>query len=208
MTALRAMTPLTVLGWLLRDYAYVSVGQFRAVTSTRDPAYFHGGTGRVVVIIPGFIETWQFMLPLIEKLHGRGHPVHVIAKVGWNVGSVTDAAQQVTGYLLEHDLQNVLLVTHSKGGLIGKRVMAAGEDARRVAAMVAIAGPFAWSRATGSRIVSIFSRFDPHIFGGSFLVGAKNVRLDTGGHFRVIEHPGVLNEIATLTATLDAVSLP
>ena len=33
---------------------------------------------------------------------------------------------------------------------------------------------------------------------GSELVGAKNVRLDTGGHFRVLAHPRVMAELAAL----------
>lgn len=49
-----------------------------------------------------------------------------------------------------------------------------------------------------ARIVSIYAEFDPHIPDGSKLAGAKNVRLDTGGHFRILAHPRVLAELAVL----------
>jgi len=51
-----------------------------------------------------------------------------------------------------------------------------------------------------SRIVSVYARFDPHIPEGSELAGAlRNVRLDTGGHFRVLADPRVIAEIAAMS---------
>lgn len=45
------------------------------------------------------------------------------------------------------------------------------------------------------RIVSVYADFDPHIPEGSELAGARNVRLDTGGHFRVLADPRVIAEV-------------
>lgn len=122
-------------------------------------------------------------------------------------------AELVRQYLVEQDLSRVIVVAHSKGGLIGKQLMLLPEGARRVDHMVAVNTPFSGSvyarfflvpsirafsprdklllRLQGSsdvnaRITSVFSRFDPHIPGGSFLQGARNIRLDTMGHFRPI----------------------
>ena len=51
-----------------------------------------------------------------------------------------------------------------------------------------------------ARIVSVYGQFDPHIPEGSELPGAaKNVRLDTGGHFRVLAHPRVIAELIGLS---------
>jgi hypothetical protein len=44
----------------------------------------------------------------------------------------------------------------------------------------------------------VYAGFDPHIPEGSELPGAKNVRLETGGHFRVLAHPQVFAELRTL----------
>ena len=219
------ITPVAVLGWWAQDYAYAVVAQCRAWVAKAVPTSFGSGDQLPIVIIPGFIETWKFLLPLIDKLHARGHPVHVIEGLGWNLDSIPDAARLVTGYLEQHDLEGVLLVTHSKGGLIGLSVMSVGAGARRVSAMVSIAGPFGGSRdaqfriaprwgafsprnvslrtlaqheTATSRVVSLFGWRDLHILGGSHLAGAKNLRLDSGGHFRVLAHPRVLEEIAAL----------
>jgi pimeloyl-ACP methyl ester carboxylesterase len=165
--------------------------------------------------------------PLITSLHDRGHPVHVVRLLQSNNRPVADASAHVDAYLAENDLTDVVLVAHSKGGLIGKYVMVKGAAAGRVRGMVAVAAPFSGSRyarylflpslrifsprdavilslarelVVNERIVSVFGEFDPHIPGGSELPGAKNVRLDTGGHFRVLAHPRVIAEAMTMAA--------
>lgn len=45
--------------------------------------------------------------------------------------------------------------------------------------------------ATNNKIVSIYGQFDPRIPKGSYLEGAKNIQLDTYGHFRTINDPEV-----------------
>lgn len=44
-----------------------------------------------------------------------------------------------------------------------------------------------------SRITSLYSRFDPHIPGGSHLGGATDVELSTPGHFRGLADPRLVH---------------
>ncbi|MER7795837.1 alpha/beta hydrolase [Microbacterium sp. NPDC096154] len=212
-------------GWWIRDYAYAAAWQARAFVDRTDPAGLRSGEGVPIVIVPGVYETWRFLQPLAVALHDRGHPVHVVDPLRDNRIPVERAAALVTAHLVRHGLRDVILVAHSKGGLIGKHVMAFGEGMSRVRGMVAVAAPFGGSRyaslmlsptlrvfsprnatimalaretAINARIVSIYGRFDPHIPGGSALEGAHNVMLDTGGHFRVLAHPRVIAEVAAM----------
>lgn len=212
--------------WWLRDYAYAAYWQVRATFGRRDAASFSSGDEAPIVILPGVYETWRFMQPLITALHERGHPVHVVEMLAHNLRPVAEMADTVTDFLESAGLTDVILVAHSKGGLAGKLVMT-GPAAERVRSMLAIASPFGGSRYArriplrtlrmfspddpsirslaelrdvNARIVSIYAAFDPHIPEGSELVGAKNVRLETGGHFRVLAHPRVLGELAALAS--------
>jgi triacylglycerol lipase len=153
---------------------------------------------------------------MIARVHDAGHPVHVLASLRWNSRPVEATARDVAGYLIEHDLTDVVIVAHSKGGLIGKYVMALLDDTRRVRTMVAVCAPFSGSRyatwlplsslrafsprdpttvllgrdrSVNSRIISIFGEFDPHIPEGSSLPGAENIRLRAGGHFQILALP-------------------
>lgn len=217
------------LGWWAADYVYAAVWQLRGAVNRTDPATFHSGDLTPIVVVPGIWESWKFMQPLITSLHDRGHPVHVVRLLRFNNRPVVDAAARVDAYIGESGLDDLLLVAHSKGGLIGKYLMVHGASAPRIRGMVAVAAPFSGSSyapylvvpslrvfsprnsiivalalesAVNSRIVSVFGRFDPHIPAGSLLVGAQNVRLETGGHFRVLANPRVIAEVVHLAASL------
>lgn len=213
-------------GWWAADYAYAAYWQVRSAFDHRDAQSFTDGDAAPIVILPGVYETWRFLQPLIAALHERGHPVHVVQTLGRNRRPVREEADAVTAFLEERGLTDVLLVAHSKGGLAGKLAMT-GPAAHRVRAMLAIATPFGGSRYAlilpgrtlrafspshpsivelaraldvNQRIVSVYAEFDPHIPEGSELSGArKNVRVATGGHFRILAHPRVMAEVAALS---------
>jgi len=205
--------------WWVQDYAYVVAGQAAA-------ALHRGGAERftqpedprlpVVVLIPGVYESWGFMRPMAALLHGHGHPVHVVQKLGYNRGTIPAMAELVAAHLAEQDLRDVVVVAHSKGGLIGKYAMLRHDPDGRIIGMVAINTPFAGSpyarwiplaavRAfvptdatlaaltaelvVNARITSVSGPFDPHIPGGSDLDGATNVHVSTPGHFRILADP-------------------
>lgn len=211
--------------WWAADYLYAGYWQVRAFFGRADPASFISGDAAHIVVLPGVYETWKFMQPLITAMHERGHPVHVVEALRHNRHPVADMAVTVAEYLEDEGLTDVILVAHSKGGLAGKLTMT-GPAGHRVRSMLAIATPFVGSRwarllpvrtlrafspsdpsivsltrqlTVNERIVSVYPVFDPHIPEGSELVGAKNVRLETGGHFRVLAHPRVLAELAVLS---------
>jgi hypothetical protein len=211
-----------IVGWWALDYAYAASRQLRSAVTRASPDEFGSGTGRPVVVIPGIFEDWRFMLPLIRELHDAGHPVHVVTVLQRNRLAVPQAAELIAGYLRERGLKDTLIVAHSKGGLIGKYAMTALDPERRIARMVAVASPFSGSRyatfmllpslralsprnavtlrlarerRVNERITSIYGRFDPHIPEGSVLPGARNIQLDTGGHFRILAHEVTLRTV-------------
>ncbi|MER7521861.1 alpha/beta hydrolase [Microbacterium oxydans] len=210
--------------WWIADYAYAGYWQVRAAFDRTDPSSFVSGDAAHIVVLPGVYETWRFLQPLVVAMHERGHPVHIVDALHRNERPVAEMAAVVATFLEERGLEDVILVAHSKGGLAGKTVMT-GPAGTRVRSMLAIAAPFGGSRyarlmlsrtlrafsprdpsivdlaqqvTVNERIVSVYAAFDPHIPEGSELAGAKNVRLDTGGHFRILAHPRVLAELAVL----------
>ncbi|GIG36174.1 esterase/lipase family protein [Cellulomonas pakistanensis] len=205
--------------WWGQDYAYAGWRQARGLLSRTSPdSYTRPDPARrpPVLLLPGVWETWRFLEPLARALFAHGHPVHVVAPFGLNRGSVPDMAELAAAQLRDADLRGVVIVAHSKGGLIGKSVMGRTDVGDRVLGMVAINTPFSGSpyarllpvrsiraflpddevltalaarRADDARIVSVATCFDPHIPNGSELPGARNVRLATPGHFRSLADP-------------------
>jgi len=216
------------------DYEYALRHQLRAALDTGTPEALvsagaaSGANGSPVVLLPGIYETWRFLGPLARRLHAAGHPVHVITALGRNRLSVAEGARIVARHLEQHDLSDVTIVAHSKGGLVAKAVMGLPGIGERVRCAIAIATPFAGSSLArylpvhalralspedpsmvalasaadaNARIVSIWGWYDPHIPGGSRLAGAaRNERLDVGGHFRILGSPTLLALVDDLTA--------
>ncbi|MPV87535.1 alpha/beta hydrolase [Georgenia ruanii] len=186
------------------------------------------GPGTPVLLLPGIYESWRFLEPLAAHLHAGGHPVHVVSALGLNSAEVLDGAARAARYLHEAGPGDVVVVAHSKGGLVGKALMLREE---RVRGMVAVATPWAgssyaalfppWSpvrrlaprsagllalardRAVDDRIIAIVPAWDPHIPSGSRLPGARrNVEVAASGHFRVLADPEVLAEVDRAVAEL------
>ncbi|TDE88033.1 hypothetical protein EXU48_24275 [Occultella glacieicola] len=135
------------------DYAY-AVGRIAHAVVTREPEWARTprpGPGVPVVLVPGIYESWRFLEPLAGRLLDAGHPVHPIRELGLNHADVRSGADVVARRLVELGLPAVVLVAHSKGGLIGKQVMLDGAaragavGVPRVLGMVAVNTPFAGS---------------------------------------------------------------
>ncbi|MDO8336850.1 MAG: alpha/beta hydrolase [Microcella sp.] len=213
-------------GGVIRDYGFVARSRWRSIRIGSTPP--DPGTGRAapVLLIPGVFETWHYLEAIGDRLTAEGHPVHFLERLGLNRHPIEETAALVREHLEELDLRDVVIVGHSKGGLIGKQLMTVEDRDERISRLIAINTPFpgaplarytvsAWrefapdrpvirslAQATevNGRIVSIFSAFDQYIPGSSRLDGATNVKLPLVGHFRVLEDPLVLDEVARWAA--------
>jgi hypothetical protein len=206
---------------LVRDYP--NALRVRALSlHVRVPPEWVQGEGRPVVLLPGVYETWHFLHVLGHELSRRGHPVHVVPQLGYNVRPIPESAAIVAAELAARDLRDVAIVAHSKGGLIGKQVMTTDDPERRVDRLIAVATPFAGSgmarltpwrtmraflpgdrvirtlgelREPNANVTSIYPRFDPNIPEGSRLEGAANIEVPVVGHFRILEAPGTIQAV-------------
>jgi triacylglycerol lipase len=211
--------------WVL-DYAQAFVWHLQGLTHRRSPARFiRSGLSKAkppILIIPGVYEPWNFMSHVIQFLYDHGYSVHAIEVLGYNVGEIAAAATKVSDYIIRHNLHEVILVGHSKGGIIGKYVMDQLPGGQRVNRLIAVSSPFSGSKyarllpfravrefaatsksvvssqkltASTNRTVSIYGSFDPLIPERSYLPGATNIELPVTGHFRILNNPKVLQAI-------------
>lgn len=213
---------MTRLGVYLQDYT-AALGMLAASVRHRGAdSRYHDGRLAPVLLLPGVYEPWTFLRPLAERLHASGHPVHVVRALGNNSRSIAASARIAQRYLDSVGLTNVVLVAHSKGGLVGKHMMLVDDSDGRIARLIAIATPFGGSRyarymvdpslrafiptsktltmLTGdarvnSRITSLYSERDTHIPEGCYLEGATNIEFPVQGHFTILADERVLRAV-------------
>ncbi|MEP6479772.1 MAG: alpha/beta hydrolase [Rhodoglobus sp.] len=213
----------TDLAWQVAlDYVYATSARAGNLVRGGVPDALSSGERTPVLLIPGVYEPWRFLLPIGRRLSALGHPVHVLPELGYNLAPIADTAAFVQRYLDDHDLERVSIVGHSKGGIVGKHMMAINDLSHRIERMVAIASPFTGSTRAkyvpvrtirpflpgnellttlaanlelNARITSIYPAEDQVIPNGSYLEGATNVVLPLVGHFRILSDPRVVGAV-------------
>jgi len=210
------------------DRLYQMREQIRHVVRRAPSKRYDSGELAPVLLLPGVYETWQFLRPVADRLNALGHPIHTLRGLGYNLLTIVASAELAQRYLDERNLTGVIIVAHSKGGLIAKHMMVSEDRAGRIDRLVAINSPFGGSTladwapvrtlrafsprnetvmtlaanlAANTRITSIYSRLDPLIPGGCELEGARNIRLSMVGHFRPLASPALFAEVESAVAS-------
>lgn len=223
--------------WVL-DYAYWIKGI--AAFRRKPPSHYRHNKNAEkvpVILLSGLSLKWHFLRHLGDRISLAGHPVFVIPNLRGNWISVAQAADFVREVIDEHNLQRIVIVAHSKGGIIAKYLLVNHNYDKRVKLVIAVASPFSGTRlariiphralyemlpdssvlqelqentAVNKQIVSIIPEFDNHVWAeqGSYLDGAKNINVKVRGHHRVIFDKSVENIIMeTIKKASDGSSL-
>ncbi|TWX37334.1 alpha/beta hydrolase [Frigoribacterium sp. ACAM 257] len=207
---------------VVTDYAFVWRVHLVPRSGRVVPARWRHGDRAPVLLLPGVYETWRHLRVIGERLSDLGHPVVVVPGMRHNRQPIPATAEAAQRILDAHDLRGVVVVAHSKGGLVGKSMMVGTDVERRIDRMVAINSPFSgtrWSRVlpnpalrafsprdaallqladqleANERVTSMASRFDAHVTEGSVLPGAVNVTFPVDGHFRPLGNPACVDMV-------------
>lgn len=215
------ISPFAAVRWWALDYLDAAKQQLRVLTVPTPPRRWAvGDAGKpTILLLPGVYEHWSFMEPLGDALNTHGYRVQVAHGLGANLLAIPETADRLVRALARITVPPAgrIVVAHSKGGLVGKRLLLGDADQRLgLRGLVAIATPFRGARlarylldpsmrefdpdsaaivelansaTVNARIVSIFGVFDPHLPEGSSLAGATNRQLPVAGHFRILTAP-------------------
>jgi triacylglycerol lipase len=177
-----------------------------------------------ILIIQGYMDRWGFIKSLADKISDCGFQVYVLPELKNNLDDIASSANYVNKYILDKKLKNVIIVGHSKGGLIGKYLIVNEKDRNKIIGLISISTPFLGSRMANlfrflksnqfepdnklikelwshhevnKRIIAIFPKVDNVVWTKkSYLEGAKeNIYLNTYGHHRILFDKKAQNKI-------------
>ncbi|MDO5719196.1 MAG: alpha/beta hydrolase [Actinomycetaceae bacterium] len=186
------------------------------VVPAPSPDDFRRPGAPVAVGIPGVLESWRFLSTWAQALYQDGWDVHLLPQLRGMNGPLHMLSRRLDDYLTQHDLHDVYLFSHSKGGLVGKMTMV-GPQAERIGGLVALGAPWSGSQVAtiaptilgvdnlrpsdptirqqfvdqraNNRIVTLQAQWDQHVPSGSWLPGAHVETIDTWGHNWLLESP-------------------
>lgn len=207
---------MTELGSWIKDYLHLIKGYSLMYLHHKAPHHYLGFTveGKIpVILIPGIAEKWGFLKSLGDKISLEGHPVYIVPKLGHNLTDIPKSARIIKDLIEENKLKSVIIVTHSKGGLIAKYLLIHFNKDNVVKGVIAIATPFSGSALVrlvrhksfkelsptsqliqdlnsntivNNRIISIYPSYDNHVPEGSILTYAENIKVNVKGHHKIL----------------------
>ena len=206
------------LGHWAEDYLYAIHKQSYSFIYLKPPKHYLGHIvegKRPVILIQGIYEKWHFLKYIADSLSLDGHPVYALERLGYNTKEIKHTAELIRELIDEKKLNDVIIISHSKGGLIGKYILAFLNKDEKIRKLITVATPFAGSyivkylphhpakelhpdseiikelqsqKEVNHRIVSICGVFDNHVWPASscILEGAKNIQVNVHGHHKIL----------------------
>lgn len=215
-----------VIRHLISDYVYAIRKQVDSIIFPKPPAHYlnRSVNGKnPIILIPGVFEKWNFLKAIADRLSSDGHPIYILNSLEYNTKEISNSAKLVYEFIKENNLKNAIIIAHSKGGLIGKYVLAFYNKEEKIMKMIAIATPFGGSKIVkfvpykvlnlssnsddvkllqerndvNNKIVSIFGLFDNHVWPleSCRLEGAKNIQVNAYGHHKILSDEKVIKVI-------------
>lgn len=215
--------------WII-DYFYLLRGYLSMLIHKNPPKHYLDFVvkGKApIILIPGISNKWGFLKYLGDKISAKGHPVYIVPKLKFNFFDIPTSVKIVREVIDKNNLENAVIIGHSKGGLIGKYFLIHENKDNKIKGLIAIGTPFSGSRLAkkfprisfkeltpeskiiqelifhkevNSKIVSIMPEFDNHIWHekGSFLEGALNIKVPTKGHHKILFDKNAISKIIEL----------
>lgn len=207
-----------IITWI-KDYFYMLWGGTVMFVLSKPPKHYLGHVVKgkcPIIVLPGILGKWAFLKPLIEELSTDGHPVYIVPKLKSNLLNVPLSAKIVHELICDENIKDAVIVAHSKGGLVGKYLLANYGKECKILGMVSIATPYSGSsmakliphnaflellpdsqiikklkneKTVNKKIISIMPAYDNHVWSesGSYLEGAcQNIVVNSKGHHAII----------------------
>ncbi|MBP7875514.1 hypothetical protein KA012_00780 [Candidatus Woesebacteria bacterium] len=206
---------LQVIFDLLAEYILIIKYKRKSVLFRKPPTAWSQGSRGNVVIVPGFGETWTGLATIATSLNTRGYKIFIVHALGRNFIPLESGVRMVKDLIEQENLKNVVLLSHSKGGIIGKLLLDDNDFSKRIQQSISIAVPYKGSifgylrilslaelipgskeiqrlnsiTNNNERILNLYSKVDNHVIPNRNLIleGATNICIDIVGHTRILE---------------------
>lgn len=195
----------------------------------RVPDKWQIGNKGDVIILPGFGEPWWFLGSIGNYVNQLGFRVHTIPKFNYNTQSIDQSVRILHDYIEHKQLQDIIFISHSKGGIIAKRYLDIAPNSANVECSLSIACPYQGTNwgylylfslaelrpnsrlikqllsktTTTAKIVNLYAHWDNHIIPNrnALLPGAANHIVNIVGHTRILFAPRTYEVISEYLRT-------
>ncbi len=206
------MNILSLLSEFILEYQLILQRTIQQYRSATPPDTWSKGKKGDVIIVPGFNETWLFQKTIADFLNSLGYRIHTIPTIDHNTHTIEHCVREIESFIRIKKLNNVILLSHSKGGLIVQNLLNTSPANKRILKAFTISVPYGgtiWGYArfqnlhellpnakttantsqVNKKIINLYSIIDQHVIPNKnlLLAEAKNIQLNTFWHTRILE---------------------
>lgn len=152
-----------IIYWII-DYCYLLYGILLMFIHKNPPSHFLDFVvkGKVpIILIPGISNKWGFLKHLGDSISHKGHPVYIANKLELNFFDIPTSAKIVRSIIDKNNLEKVIIIGHSKGGIVGKYLLVHENNDDKIIRLIAIAAPFSGTNIVNHLPYKSFKELSP-----------------------------------------------
>jgi esterase/lipase len=210
-----------VIPALVIEYLLIIKLNIKGLMKRKPPKNWLQGDKKDIILLHGYRENWIFLEKIGNFLSNKGYKIHVPKRLGISTASIVTNANTLESYIRENNLKNIILVSHSKGGLIAKHFLDHSKYSKNIEKVISIATPYRGTyfsflignielspiskiikainrdKSSCKKIINIYPSFDNHVIPNRNLLleSAKNIKVEVVGHTKILENPQTLETI-------------
>jgi hypothetical protein len=207
--------------WLLPEYCLMIKNKIYEQIYTNYPSKWNSGTKGNVILIPGWNETWFVLKTIGDELNNSGYKVHVISELKDNKLSVLETLKTVESYIEEIKTKEIILVCHSKGGIVARLLLSKPTTASKISKVFFVSATIqgTWlgylpfinikdqtpksvqelplPNSQIHKIINLYPLLDNIVIPNKNLLldGAENIQIPVIGHTRILNSSKTIQEI-------------
>jgi pimeloyl-ACP methyl ester carboxylesterase len=207
--------------YFIDDFWLILRNRCRYYFRREPPVDWNTGNKGDVILIHGVHAQWVSLEKIATAIHKEGYRIHIVKKLGTVTKPVIAATHDVAEYIKGNNLKDVIVIGHSKGGIVAVNLLKDPTVAERIKKVINIAGPIkgsfmAWifpstrellpssdlikhyyQGIDTKKIINLYPRIDNDILPNKNLVGDNcvNKQIDIFGHIRIVEARQTIEEI-------------
>ncbi len=208
--------------YIFLEYILIAKNYFLTLFLRIPNSYKEGD--KDLIVIPGFTESWVFLKSLSDNLNLLGFQIHT--QIGYSsLGTIESNIEKIENYILRNNLKNVVVLSHSKGSIVGNALLGKDSLVDRISTLITISCPYKGTIFSNLRIFNLiqlnkknvskfiepnpkakvlnfYPKFDNHILPNSSLIDGRksteNLKTNVVGHTRILEKTDEFNFLKIL----------
>ena len=199
---------------LIDELRLICVKHFFSLVKQQTPKEWNNGAKGNILLLPGIHQKWPFMELLGSAINRAGYRIYYCQNLQNCTLGVEPSAKIIEEFLKENNLKDVVIVAHSKGGLIAKHLLHFSREKWRIKQVITLATPYkgsllaycspsAWEMIPGSslikkllngehgceKVIAFYPRLDNMVVPNINLIDPKlkSIQVDSIGHTRLLD---------------------